>query len=203
MKKNLTTALIIIFTFCTFSLNVNASINTSPSSVCQILKEEGLSTDGWKEGIEEHFYICGSRIKDLQISGITYVQVGKGGGPLYAGMKAVGIRKGYTTNAQNLQFFAEGDKNSVKSISLTLTILNNFTTKNFNEINKINKIAHQELLIYSSRLFQKVTNKNLSEKIKNSILKGISISEKIESTIVEVEKEEFRFGNYHIKFTIK
>ena len=202
MRRNLTPLLITIFVFCTFSLNVNSSINVDASSVSQILKEKGLSsTDDWKYSLNENLYICFSRIKE--ISGITYFHVGKDGGPLYAGMKVGGIRKGYMMNAQNLQFFAEGDKNSVKSISLILTIVNNFTNKNFNEINKINKIAHQELLISSSLLFQKVTNKNLSEKIKNSILKGISISEKIESTIVEVEKEEFSFGNYHIKFTIK
>jgi hypothetical protein len=172
--KNLFYGLITIFTFCTLSLNVNASIDVAPSSVCQILKEKGLAaTKSWTKFPEEYYYGdfgsgCNSSYKELANSS--------------------------DIASQNLAFYANGDKNSVKKISLTLNINNSKSDK---------KLAHQELLSSSSLLFQKVTNKNLSEKVKNSILKGTPILEKTESLIVEVKKENHGKGKYSIEFIIK
>lgn len=96
--------------------------------------------------------------------------------------------------ANNLAFYADGSRSSVTQVKLVLNV-NNRNDASF---------GHKKLLEAASALSSKVLGKSLSENLKKAIINGKPTSEKLNSTTLEVKRDNWPTGKgYEVHFIIK
>lgn len=145
----------------------SAELKTAePSVVCSYMHDFGLVTRGWKNYYESVFG-CSSPYKELGV-----------GFPL----------------ANNLAYYAEGNKEAVTQLRLVLNV-NNSKTAN---------AAHEELLKAAEALSIKATGENLPQPLKDAIKSGKKATAKVGSVSVEVMRENWPSNKgYEIKVIIR
>lgn len=138
---------------------------TEPFQACNLMSEIGLKTGGWKNHYEQE-YGCSSPYKDI---GEAF--------PL----------------PNNIAFYAEGDRDSVKLVKLVLNI-NDPSSET---------IANEVLQYTASILIPKISGEMLSTSIQSAISHGNNFSEKIGTSMVNVVRENWPTGKgYEIKVII-
>ena len=123
-------------------------LNSKPSEVCDSLRDEGLSTDGWKNKSGEQFG-CSSPLKFL----------GSGGAVLQ----------------NNLTFFAEGTSNVVTLVRLLL-IVNDRGTASLAHRELLHSISKLSVKVTGGELSQELkdavkTGVNTSQRIRSSAVR--------------------------------
>ncbi|MBX3517936.1 MAG: hypothetical protein KF815_13465 [Rhodospirillales bacterium] len=137
-----------------------------PTVLCSYMQDVGFVTRGWKNYYENAFG-CSSPYKELGT-----------GFPL----------------ANNLAYYAEGNKETVTQLKLVLNV-NNSKTAN---------AAHEELLKASEALSIKATGANLPQPLKDAIKSGKKATAKIGSASMEVVRENWPSNKgYEIKVIIR
>ncbi|WP_139231720.1 DUF6030 family protein [Azotobacter beijerinckii] len=161
---NRNTALIFILFFSSPALAELKS--TTPAQVCNLMIEAGLSTGGWKNHYDQEFG-CSSPYKDIG--------------------SALPL-------PNNLAFYAEGNRDSVKSVKLVLNVNDRSTASS----------ANKQLQKAAAILFQKITSEKIPQPIMNAIINGKGISQKAGISQVEVIRDNWPTGKgYEIKIVIK
>lgn len=145
----------------------NAELKSGePPEVCSYMKELGLATRGWRAYYENAF-ACSSPYKEL---GSEF--------PL----------------ANNLAYYAEGDRAAVTQVRLVLNVSNR----------KLANAAHDELLKAAEALSIKATGEKLPQALKDAIKAGKQETAKIGSASVDVVRENWpSHKGYDIKIMIK
>lgn len=163
--KAILAALITVSVFS--AVNAAAELKSSnPSGVCSYMSDFGLSTRGWKNQYDNIFG-CSSAYRE---SGRGY--------PL----------------ANNLAFYAEGDRNTVKQVKLVLNVNNKAASAS----------AHAELLKAADALSMKACGKALPQPLKESIKSGKKSSGKVGASTVEIVRINWPTGKgYEIKVFIE
>ena len=159
-----TTALLSAFFMC---CSAQAEILLKdPASTCAALDDVGLKTRGWKDRGGSD-YGCTSPYKDI--------------GP------------GYPL-PNNLAFYAEGKKSSVKLVKLVLNV------------NKPEhaKTGHEALFRAAEILSKKATGEPLSKALKTALLSGKRVKEKFGDSNITVIRDNWPTGlGYEIKIVFE
>jgi len=140
--------------------------STVPADVCAYMSVMGLKTRGWKNQYD-NIYGCSSSYKDI---GTGY--------PL----------------ANNLAYYAEGERTVVTQVKLVLNV-NNKGASN---------AAHSELLKAAEALTTKASGKTLPQSLKDAIKSGSKRSAKVGNSSIEVVRINWPTGKgYEIKVFIE
>ncbi len=137
-----------------------------PAATCVAMNEIGLKTRGWKDRGSSD-YGCSSPYKD--------------------------IGSGYPL-PNNLAFYAEGEKSSVKLVKLVLNV------------NKTEhaKTGHEALLHAAGILSEKATGQPLSKTLKAALSSGKSVTEKLGNSKITVIRDNWPTGlGYEVKIVFE
>ena len=167
MKK-----LLFIFILILLSSNAFASLKNKikTSSACYTLKTLGLqAAKDWHYYGDYIGWGCNSNYKEIR----------KNAGQYYA--------------AVNLSFYAEGLKNEVKKVYLSLNVNNKIDAK----------FGHEKLLESSSILYSKISGRSLTSDIVKAIINGKPFQKKLNDLDIQVTRDDWPTGKgYGVSFII-
>jgi hypothetical protein len=147
--------------------NSNAALTViAPDKACGLLADIGLVTRSWKNHLDEEFS-CSTPYKDI---GTAF--------PL----------------PNNLAYYVEGGKNSVKLVELVLNINNPSNSSS----------ANSELQKAAASLFFQVTGEKIPESVTNAIKHGKNFSLKAGQSNAQVIRVDWPTGKgYEIRLVIE
>lgn len=152
MRLRFAISLIVLAFFLVDTANAELK-STDPSVVCAYMNDVGLVTRGWKNQYENVF-ACLSPYKELGA-----------GFPL----------------ANNVAYYVEGDRTSVRQVKLVLNV-NDRKTAN---------AAHEELLKAAEALSLKAAGENLPQTLKYAIKAGKNATAKVGSLSINVAHDNW------------